>query len=356
MLKRNKLKLIISFVIILLPIVFGIITWNDLPDVMTTHWGIDGRADGFSGKAFAVFGLPIVFLILHLVCVLVTMLDKKQKEQNDKALGVVFWILPFNSLFANGTVYRSAFGKEIDFAWFVPALLGVMFIFIGNYLPKVRQNRTLGIKIFWTLNNEENWNKTHRFGGKLWVVGGLIILFSSFLPFKAAICVMACTLVAMIVIPVVYSYRIYQKHQKEGVVYAAPPRSKAQKLGIIIGVIALVVGLAVLMFTGDIDVSCGETSLVIETPFWSDSEVEYSELDSIDYRKSFDIGIRTNGFGSARLSMGIFQNDELGLYTLYAYRGAEEFVVLTSGTKTLVIGMNNTEDTRAIYDVLKDKI
>ena len=66
-----------------------------------------------------------------------------------------------------GIMYRAAFGKEFDLAFFMPAMLGVMFIFIGNYLPKVKQNRTLGIKISWALNNEENWNKTHRFGGKV---------------------------------------------------------------------------------------------------------------------------------------------------------------------------------------------
>ena len=69
---------------------------------------------------------------------------------------MVFWILPIISLFANGIMYRAAFGKEFDLAFFMPAMLGVMFIFIGNYLPKVKQNRTLGIKISWALNNEEN--------------------------------------------------------------------------------------------------------------------------------------------------------------------------------------------------------
>ena len=69
-----------------------------------------------------------------------------------------------------------------------------------------------------------------------------------------------------------------------------------------------------------------------------------------------NVGVRTNGFGSARLLMGIFQNDEFGSYTLYAYTGAKEFVVLTSGTKTLVIGMNDVEDTQAIYDTMLEKI
>ena len=134
MLKKNKSRIIISSIIILLPMIFGLIMWDKLPDTMTTHWGADGNADGFSGKVFAVFGLPAITLILHFVCLLFTLFDKKQKEQNPKALGMIFWILPVVSLFTNGIMYRTAFGKEFDLAVFVPALLGVMFIFIGNYL------------------------------------------------------------------------------------------------------------------------------------------------------------------------------------------------------------------------------
>ena len=114
MLKKNKFKVILSAIIILLPMLFGIIMWNHLPDTMTTHWGADGNADGFGSKAFAVFGLPLILLVLHFVCLTLTMLDKKQKEQNQKALGMIFWIIPIISLLANGIVYRAAFGKKID--------------------------------------------------------------------------------------------------------------------------------------------------------------------------------------------------------------------------------------------------
>ncbi len=61
MLKKNKSRIIISSIIILLPMIFGLIMWDKLPDTMTTHWGADGNADGFSGKVFAVFGLPATY-------------------------------------------------------------------------------------------------------------------------------------------------------------------------------------------------------------------------------------------------------------------------------------------------------
>ena len=240
-----------------------------------------------------------------------------------------------------------------------PYLWGMSTICMGNYLPKVKQNRTLGIKVSWALNNEENWNKTHRLGGKVWVVGGLIMLFSVFLPLTAMVWIMVCVIAVMVIVPIVYSYYIYKQHQKEGIVYTTPPRSKAEKIAIRISSIIvpiILIGVAVLMFTGNIEVHCEDTSFTINATYWSDLEIDYSEVDTIEYRKDLDVGVRTNGFGSARLSMGIFQNDEFGSYTLYAYTGAKEFVVLTSGTKTLVIGMSDVEDTQAIYDTMLEKI
>jgi len=359
MLKRNKVKVVISSVIVLLPILYGIIMWNDLPDIITTHWGADGNADGFSGKAFAVFGLPIILLVLHFVCLLFTSMDEKQKEQNPKALGMIFWIMPMISLFTSGITYRSAFGKEFAIELFMPALLGAMFIFIGNYLPKVKQNRTLGIKISWTMHNEENWNKTHRLGGKVWVIGGLIILFSVILPLRAMVWIACCVFVAAMIIPVVYSYCIYKQHQKEGVAYTALPTSKTEKIAIKISAIIvpiILIGVAILMFSGDVDVRFGDTSFVIDATYWTDLEVDYSDVDTIEYRKDLDLGVRTYGFASARLTVGTFQNNAFGSYTLYAYTGAKEFVVLTSGTKTLVVGMGDVKDTQAIYHAIQEKI
>lgn len=90
MLKENKFKVILSSIIIMLPILFGLIMWDALPDTMTTHWAADGNGDGFNGKAFAVFGLPIILLIGHFICLFFTSLDKRQKNQNKKALGIIF--------------------------------------------------------------------------------------------------------------------------------------------------------------------------------------------------------------------------------------------------------------------------
>lgn len=143
MLKKYRKNLIISTIVVLLPIAFGLIMWNKLPEVVTTHWGADGNPDGFGSKTFAVFGLPAILLGAHFVCLLFTLLDKKQKEQSRKALGIIFWFIPCTSLLANAVMYSAAFEKELEIASGVPALLGIILILFGNYLPKIKQNSTL---------------------------------------------------------------------------------------------------------------------------------------------------------------------------------------------------------------------
>lgn len=253
----------------------------------------------------------------------------------------------------NGILYGIGLGKEINGIMMTPAMLGILFIFIGNYMPKTKQNSTLGIKIFWTLNNEENWNKTHRFAGKVWVIGGFVMVFSMFRPDLAIIAMLVC-----VIIPIIYSYNIYKKHQKEGIKYVSKPKSKTEKMiariSSIVGVV-IMIGVFVLMFTGNIKVQFEDRSFQIQADYWTDSKVQYEEIDTVSYREDLDKGVRTSGFGSVRLSMGIFQNDEFGSYTLYAYNGAKEFVVLTSGDRTLVIGMKDADETQNLYDIILEK-
>ena len=359
MLKKNRIKVILSSIVILLPVLFGLIMWDRLPDTMTTHWGADGIADGFGTKPFVVFGLPVMLLILHLICLFFTAKDNSHRNQSEKALGIIFWIVPLISLFADGLVYAAAFGKILNFSMLMPVPLGIMFLFIGNCLPKIKQNRTLGIRVSWTLNNEENWNRTHRLGGKVWVICGLMILFSIFLPKAAMAAVITCAIIAALVIPVMYSCCIYKKHQKEGIAYVIAPGSKAEKAAA--GITAVIVAfiliiIAILMFTGDIEVQCGDSSFKIKAAYWPDMEIDYSGIDSLVYRDDFDKGVRTNGFGSPKLSMGTFHNDEFDYYTLYAYTGAEEYIVLGVGEKTLVIGMKDADETREIYQSILAKM
>ena len=204
MLKKNKGLMILTSVLILLPIAAGVVLWGQLPEVMPIHWGANGEADGWSSRPVAVFGMPLLLLAVHWIGMWVTDLDSRNKTQNPKVRNLMMWLLPAVSLLGNGSTYAAALGQEMDILRYVYLLLGLLFIIIGNYLPKCRQNWFIGIKIKWTLEDEANWYATHRLAGKVWMVCGLGVLICGF--FSAAY-LLPLLFAAMILIPVIYSWR-----------------------------------------------------------------------------------------------------------------------------------------------------
>ena len=215
-LKKNKWLMVVTSIIILLPILGGVLLWDKLPERVPFHWGINGEVDGWASKPMAVFGLPPFMLAIQWICILATGLEPKAKNvTTTKMLGIVLWIIPVLNLFLHVMVYLAAFGRKVDMAAIMPLFMGALFVVIGNYLPKCKQSYTMGIKLPWTLNDEENWNKTHRLAGKLWVAGGLLCMPCALLSGAWAFIVMMSILVVMCAVPTVYSYRYYKKHKKE---------------------------------------------------------------------------------------------------------------------------------------------
>lgn len=364
MIKNNKKAAIISSIIILLPILIGLVYWNQLPDVMVSHWDASGNPNGFTSKAFSVFIIPLILLAIHWICLYVMSTKERYSQiSSQKIMNLIFCIIPFISLFMNGVVYYISLVDNVPKGKMVISLigvlLGIMFIVIGNYMPKAEQNRYFGYKISWTLANKENWNKTHRFGGAATLVCGILMLLSITLPFKAAIVVMGCVLFSAIFIPFFYSFAIFLRHKKEGIKYDFKYNSKKERaagIGAVVIVCLVLIGVGILMFTGDVTVSCGDASFVIDSTYYDELEVKYTEIDEITYRDDLDIGYRTYGFNSAKLSLGNFNNDEFGDYTIYVYNGCDSYIVARKGENYLVFNCETEEKTLETYNRILLKI
>lgn len=214
MLKENKKTLIITSIVTLLPALIGILLWNRLPDVMATHFGMSNEADGFSSKTFAVFGLPLVFLALLWLVAWVTSHDPRKKNLSPKIKTLILWLIPAISIFSAVLTYSYNLGIGPDFGFVLGLLLGFLFIIIGNYLPKTRQNYTIGIRIPWTLESEDNWNRTHRFAGFLWVAGGMIMVIMAFTGLTGPGWLLGIILVVSL-IPCIYSYWLYKNAESK---------------------------------------------------------------------------------------------------------------------------------------------
>ena len=131
-----------------------------------------------------------------------------KKAAESKMQWLVLWIIPVLNLFLHVMVWLQALGREVNMAVVMPLFMGVLFIILGNYLPKCRQSYTVGIKLPWTLHNEENWNKTHRFAGRLWLVCGLAIMLTAFI---GGFWIFLPIVLIMVIAPLVYSYLLHRK-------------------------------------------------------------------------------------------------------------------------------------------------
>ena len=255
-------------------------------------------------------------------------------------------------------IYAAAFGHMVHMGAYAGLLIGVVFIIIGNYMPKCRPNRTIGIKIKWTLANEENWERTHRLAGKVWVIAGVLCLPAALLPVTVFPYTMVSLLFVSVIVPFVYSYCLYRKHLREGIATKEDYKrkwTKGEKIAIPI-VIAILVFCIAICFTGDIAVHLDEDSFTVKTAYYDDLRLAYADIDSVEFRTADDPGERVSGFGSPRLMMGWFRNEEFGDYTRYAYTDSDACVVIRSSGKILVIGLGEESATKSFYDSLMEKV
>lgn len=207
---------IYNVIIIACSILLTIIVYNKLPDLVPTHWNTMGEIDKYSPKAFGAFMAPVIMIFTWSGMKFLPKIDprKKNYEKFDKSYSVIVSILLTFFLVIHAVTLLAALGYGISIEKIIPLIVGVLFIVIGNYLPKSKSNFFYGIKTPWTLSSEVSWRKTHRLGGKLFVVAGIVCILSSFLlngNIKAVVFFIAIMIAA--IVPIVASY-FYAKNDK----------------------------------------------------------------------------------------------------------------------------------------------
>ena len=307
----------------------------------------------------ALFWPPLVQLALHWAGVLWTLRDWQRRPQSPAALGIVLWIMPTVSLLSASVFSLAASGAGGAEAVMTVLFFGfgLLFLCLGNYLPKIRQNRTLGIKVRWALESEENWNATHRFGGKVWMACGVLSMACGLLPLGAATVVFTAALLAAAAAPCLYSWQYYRRQLREGTAVRLPRRPGAALLTL--GMTAAAAGfVAWALLSGSMEVVYGDASFTVDSS-WQDLTIAYGDVDSVAYEPQDPSGalsdVRTNGFGNLRLSMGAFHNDLYGDYTRYTWSACDACVVLRVDGETVVLNGRDEDATRAIYDALRER-
>ena len=212
--KKNLLTLIVVFVA-LLPAGYLLLVWPSLPQTVPVHFGLDMKPDRLGNKAELWLTTGVLAAVSVFVYFLLTNLhrfDLKRKDAAQSATfkklatGLVVFLAALNFL-----LVASAKNSGNVQSLLLP-LVGLLFAFIGNYMNNIKPNYFAGLRVPWTLNNDENWRRTHQLGGKLWFAGGMLIaVVCLFLQAPASFIFFICITVIMVLVPVVYSYQLFKK-------------------------------------------------------------------------------------------------------------------------------------------------
>ncbi len=174
--KNIKWKsLVITSLICLLTIIPGLIFWNDLPESMAIHFDMYNRADNFSSRAFAVFGLPLMMVGLQIFCCVINDINAYKHGRRTKFETVTKWIIPLMTVILQIITLGYNLGWSIDIRKSVAIIIGIMFVVLGNYMPKIDYVKNYNI-------DTQKSRKINRFMGYGMVIMGILILLTVFLP------------------------------------------------------------------------------------------------------------------------------------------------------------------------------
>lgn len=200
------------FLLLLLALAFGVAQLSHLPADMPTHWNWKGEVDAYTPKTTLVFTFPLITAALYLFLSVIPLIDPL-RENFERFPRVYYWI-KVSMVFFMTLVYvgmlLSARGLPLDVGVLSRLLAGVVIMFLGAVMGKIKKNYFVGIRVPWTLANEEVWDRTHKFGGQLFILAGVVCVVAAFFA-KAYLWLMLGALGGALIAVTVYSYVVFQK-------------------------------------------------------------------------------------------------------------------------------------------------
>jgi len=205
-------KEILPIALIALAFLVGGFLYQDLPERIPSHWNIEGEVDAWSSKNFGVFFFPGITLGIYLLMTFIPLIDPLRRNYPKFHLPYFWFRTLFVSFFVLLYFYTlwAAFGTRLNINYFILPAISILFILIGVFLPKIRKNYFVGIRTPWTIHSEEVWDKTHQFGGRLFIAAGTVALISLLFPRYSFLVFMVAVLSAAF-ISVIYSYFAFRK-------------------------------------------------------------------------------------------------------------------------------------------------
>ena len=202
----------LSIIIVVIEVIAALILLPLLPEQIPIHWNIHGAVDGYGGKWF-IFLSPLMTAAFTGLLAILPRIDPKRRNAERSAAAYSALILMLNLLFVVMFIITALASLDIPVSVnhiLLPAI-GILFIGLGNYMPKIKQNYFFGIRLPWTLANETVWTKTHRLGGWLFMLDGFLFVIAALVPPPLNFILPMAGVVLILVVTTVYSYIIFRK-------------------------------------------------------------------------------------------------------------------------------------------------
>ena len=216
----NTLLRRIVWIVMIIPAIYLAIIWKQIPQTVPMHFDINGKVDSYGTKSsllWLVIGLTILNAVVYLIVSNVYKIDPKKYAalNKDRLRRIAFYVVLYLAAIWVLLIYQIAHNDVSHMMKFVFIAMGLLFALLGNNMYNIKPNYFAGLRLPWTLENEDNWRRTHQFAGRLWFFGGLAFAAMVFLLNNQwAIYLAAITLAILILIPVFYSYNLYRNEIK----------------------------------------------------------------------------------------------------------------------------------------------
>ncbi|ADV94853.1 SdpI family protein [Bacillus subtilis] len=205
-------KYFFALIMIALTILAWVITYSHLPNELATHWGISGEADDFSKKPTAIATLVGIMIVQYILMVLIPKIDPRRNYPTFTRAYLSIFNTMFLVLFLiNLMTILTGLGIKLPIPYLGSFILGAIFMVFGNFIQQVRPNFFLGIRTPWTLSSENVWRLTHRLSSRIFVLAGIIIVLTAFIPESFTEPIIFIAAIGSILLSVFASYFIYQK-------------------------------------------------------------------------------------------------------------------------------------------------